>query len=232
MLKAIIRAEDFAYLTRFCSNEETRYYLAGVFVDVANGRLAATDGHRLGVLKPLPAEMHVAKGAESVILANNKPLLQACKPARNTVRWLRIYADRLEVIELSANMAGDAADFVDYAGPAVMTFPASSVYIDGMFPDYVCVIPRETEGAATAVGANAAYVATFAGPDKKDPGIAMAFASAKYPAESPLVIANTDPRFLGVLMPMRVGRDGMDPAARLADIMGFEPDQKAQAEAA
>lgn len=209
MLKAIFKASDFLYMTRFTSNEETRYYLNGVFVDLGKGRLVATDGHRLGLLKPTVDEMYYADET-SVILSNHKALAQACKANRNEVKWLRLYNDRVEVITTTA--AATAEDMLAYCGPVSITFPASDCYIDGTFPDYERVIPDTVE-PITAEAFNAKYMADFAGPEKNSRGVTVA-SSGK---GGPLIVANGDSRFIGVLMPFR-GAD--DPLERCRSIMG------------
>lgn len=223
--QTVIKAEDFAYLTRFCSVEETRYYLTGVYVDVAAGRLVATDSHRMGIIKPLPEEIHTTADAAPVILANIKPLLQACKASRYAARWLRIFADRVEIVETSAT-AATAEDIATCELAPVLTFPAASVYIDGTFPDYARIVPKSTAGAAPLFGVNGNYVATFALPDKNRAAVTIAFSDAESPDGSPLIVCNQDPRFLGVLMPMRGGK-APAVADRLANVMGYAPEEPA-----
>ena len=110
--------------TRFAiSTEETRYYLNGIYVHSNAGRLraVATDGHRLALAEAeLPAG---ADGIPGVIIP------------RKTVAEIRRLIDGSD---------GDVAVSVSEAkirfstGTAVLT----SKLIDGTFPDYERVIPK------------------------------------------------------------------------------------------
>jgi DNA polymerase-3 subunit beta len=109
--------------TRFAiSTEETRYYLMGIFLHVADDQLkaAATDGHRLArVTVPKPDG---ADGMPDVIVP------------RKCVTELRKLLEELEgTVEVSLS-----ATKVRFGlGSAVLT----SKLIDGTFPDYNRVIP-------------------------------------------------------------------------------------------
>ena len=109
--------------TRFAiSSEETRYYLMGIFLHVADDKLkaAATDGHRL-------ARMTVAKpdgadGMPDVIIP------------RKCVSEIRKLLDEVEgTLEVSLSPTKIRFNL----GNAVLT----SKLIDGTFPDYNRVIP-------------------------------------------------------------------------------------------
>ena len=109
--------------TRFAiSSEETRYYLMGIFLHVADDQLkaAATDGHRLArVVLPKPDG---ADGMPDVIVP------------RKCVAELRKLLEELEgTVEIS--MSPTKIRFG--LGSAVLT----SKLIDGTFPDYNRVIP-------------------------------------------------------------------------------------------
>jgi DNA polymerase III subunit beta len=109
--------------TRFAiSTEETRYYLMGIFLHVADDQLkaAATDGHRLA--RVTVAKPDGADGMPDVIVP------------RKCVAELRKLLDELEgTVEVS--MSGTKVRFG--LGSAVLT----SKLIDGTFPDYNRVIP-------------------------------------------------------------------------------------------
>jgi DNA polymerase-3 subunit beta len=113
--------------TRFAiSSEETRYYLMGIFLHIADDQLkaAATDGHRLArVTVPKPDG---ADGMPDVIVP------------RKCVAELRKLLDELEgTVELS--LSPTKIRFV--LGHAVLT----SKLIDGTFPDYNRVIPTAND---------------------------------------------------------------------------------------
>ncbi len=108
------------------SNEETRYYLNGVYLHTARGeegpvlRCVATDGHRLARIDaPLPPE---AEGMPGVIVP------------RKTVNEMRgLLEDDEATIAVSVSETK-----VRFATPALTL---TSKVIDGTFPDYSRVIP-------------------------------------------------------------------------------------------
>lgn len=108
------------------SNEETRYYLNGVYMHVAQTdagptlRCVATDGHRLARIDaPLPAG---ASGLPGVIVP------------RKTVNELRKLLDDDEA-EIAVSVSETKVRF------ATATLTLTSKVIDGTFPDYTRVIP-------------------------------------------------------------------------------------------
>ncbi|MEO8926427.1 MAG: DNA polymerase III subunit beta [Caulobacteraceae bacterium] len=115
--------------TRFAiSTEETRYYLTGIYLHtvVEDGRpvlrAVATDGHRLA-LADMPAPEGSA-GTPGVIV-----------PRKTIQEARRLMEDAGETITLQISPQKVRFDF----GRAALT----SKVIDGSFPDYTRVIPRE-----------------------------------------------------------------------------------------
>jgi DNA polymerase-3 subunit beta len=115
--------------TRFAiSTEETRYYLNGIFMHVATNaegaevlRAVATDGHRLA-LADAPAPKG-AKGMPGVIV-----------PRKTIGELKRLLDDASDMVEISVS-----AQKIRFAlGDAVLT----SKLIDGSFPEYARVIPK------------------------------------------------------------------------------------------
>ena len=114
--------------TRFAiSTEETRYYLNGVYLHVADGdkgkvlRAVATDGHRLALAdSPAPTG---SEALEGVIVP---------RKAVGEVRRLIDSADG----DVSVSVSDTKIVF--RAGRAILT----SMLIDGAFPDYQRVIPK------------------------------------------------------------------------------------------
>ena len=109
------------------STEETRYYLNGVYMHVADGeggrtlRCVATDGHRLARINaPLP------EGAEA---------MPGVIVPRKTVAELKKLLDDDEA-EIAVSVSETK---VRFANP---TITLTSKVIDGTFPDYTRVIPR------------------------------------------------------------------------------------------
>lgn len=113
--------------TRFAiSSEETRYYLMGIFLHVADDQLkaAATDGHRLA--RVTVAKPDGADGMPDVIVP------------RKCVAELRKLLDEVEgTVEVSLSPTKVRFGL----GNAVLT----SKLIDGTFPDYNRVIPTAND---------------------------------------------------------------------------------------
>lgn len=110
------------------STEETRYYLNGVYMHVAEGdgarvlRCVATDGHRLARIDaPLPA------GAEQ---------MAGVIVPRKTVGELRKLLDDDEM-EIAVSVSETKVRF------ATPDITLTSKVIDGTFPDYTRVIPTQ-----------------------------------------------------------------------------------------
>lgn len=223
----VIPAADYLYLCRFSGREEARHYLNGVFIDTANRRMVATDGHRLGLLDV--RDTMVGDGP-SRIITNSKAMMAACKAARREVLYIRCYDDRCEVVD-GANATAEEIHAGE--GRTMIQVPAMSAYVDGTFPDYDRVIPDSVSGLTTetakgidgqpgettAYGYNSEYLADFCGPEKKDAGISLVPNGG-----SPALVFNTDPRFLGVFMPMRSGVTPADAIERRNAIMSREPE--------
>lgn len=113
-------------LTAFAvSTEETRYYLNGVFMHHRDGivKAAATDGHRLSL---------VSSGIETEIPDVIIP--------RKTVAELRKHGDGNVSVKISS-----AKVRFDYDDVTII-----SKVIDGVFPDYGRVIPRDNHNKVTA----------------------------------------------------------------------------------
>jgi DNA polymerase-3 subunit beta len=120
--------------TRFAiSTEETRYYLNGLYLHtVQDGgetklRAVATDGHRLAL-----AEMPAPEGAIGTpgVIVPRKTIQEA----------RRLLEDAGETVQLQLSSAKVRFEF----GRAALT----SKVIDGSFPDYMRVIPRDNQKVA------------------------------------------------------------------------------------
>ncbi|RYE73230.1 MAG: DNA polymerase III subunit beta, partial [Hyphomicrobiales bacterium] len=117
--------------TRFAiSTEETRYYLNGLYLHVVveagepRLRAVATDGHRLA-LAEMPAPEGAA-GSPGVII-----------PRKTIQEIRRLLDDAGEMVEMQVS-----SQKVKFAfGRAALT----SKVIDGSFPDYVRVIPKNND---------------------------------------------------------------------------------------
>jgi len=121
--------------TRFAiSTEETRYYLNGLYLHTVTEdgqtklRAVATDGHRLA-LAEMPAP-EGAIGAPGVIV-----------PRKTIQEARRLLEDAGETVQLQLSPAKVRFEF---GGRAALT----SKVIDGSFPDYMRVIPRDNQKVA------------------------------------------------------------------------------------
>ena len=121
--------------TRFAiSTEETRYYLTGIYLHtvVSEGRsllrAVATDGHRLALAEMAAPEG--AAGAPGVIV-----------PRKTVQEARRLLEDAGDSIDLHLSAQKIRFDF----GRATLT----SKVIDGSFPDYTRVIPKENRRVMT-----------------------------------------------------------------------------------
>ncbi len=115
--------------TRFAiSTEETRYYLNGIYLHHAKGaegpvlRAVATDGHRLAL-----AETNAPKGAAA--------LKGVIVPRKAVAEARRLLEGAPETVSVEASDSKIAF----HIGDAVLI----SKLIDGVFPDYQRVIPKE-----------------------------------------------------------------------------------------
>ena len=117
--------------TRFAiSTEETRYYLNGLYLHAVNEggatrlRAVATDGHRLAL-----AEMEAPAGAVG--------LPGVIVPRKTITELRRLLDDAGESVDVHVSPSKVRFEF----GRASLT----SKVIDGSFPDYVRVIPKDNQ---------------------------------------------------------------------------------------
>lgn len=199
------------------SNEETRYYLKGVFVEPhAQGgvTLTATDGHRMVVIRD------ESGFADESAIINLGDALKQCKPKRNERRDVVIYTGEKDARIVSTVAA------LEHGNETLTDTPIAFAYavkIDGSFPDYRRVMPQgfTVEGApmfqgkyVSAFGDLACELANHAGkkPSKHDTTRAdtlRIFSGAdKNPEGMPALILFPAIEFaFGILMPCRVTKD-------------------------
>ena len=182
------------------STEETRYYLNGVHIEphpTAGAIMVSTDGHRAIVT-------YDPDGAcdQHVIVKLPAAALSQCKPDK--------YDDaaRLLIIDPVAKTAT-----LECEGKAIQV--SHSVLIDGNFPDWRRVVPKETK-AAKAMPTTFAprFLSDWAklGVDiNKTTGAPGSISFALSDAASAVVIRFGTPNIFGVLMPMKSNIDGFLP---------------------
>ncbi|MBX9702179.1 MAG: DNA polymerase III subunit beta [Acetobacteraceae bacterium] len=164
--------------TRFAiSNEETRYYLNGIYLHVAESegarvlRAVATDGHRLARMQVEPVPEGAA-GMPGVIVP------------RKTVNEVRKLAEETQD-EIAIRLSDTKIRF------DIGTVQLTSKLIDGTFPEYERVIPRGNdkvlrvakEAFAQAVGRVAAISSERSRPVKLSLGSDLLRLSANSPEQ-------------------------------------------------
>lgn len=190
-----INANFMRLATMVTSTEATRYYLNGVHVSAhacVGAILVATDGHRLICIHD---ESAVYDGPEDgVIVRLEKAMLAACKPNKRDYQpRLLQFGDFDKPIELS-----------ECDGESRKTTALQHDWrIDGCFPDWRRILPKEQEGKRFAF--NASYMADFgtiaaALSGKRDGLISV----DECDGLSPMLIRFLhSPHAFGVLMPVR-----------------------------
>ncbi len=190
-----VRLDALLRVKAFISKEETRYYLNGVFVQACpdGGALCvATDGHRMGVRRD-PAGIV----QQPTIVRIPAELKLPRKGLFNAVPWVVCMSNgskgHMSLVPPMNKVADDTAEAaIANVEDCIMRF--GGVVIDGTFPDWQRVMPKEKK--ATRVGFNGRYFAGFgqsleiSGEGQHDPY---------------LIQDESDRDFVGILMPMRTG---------------------------
>lgn len=213
-VKAILPGDDYVFMSRFASAEQTRYYLCGVHIE-SGPLLVATDGQCMGIMRLGPAQGYFS-GAP-FILGADKALIRACKCGAREQTIIICRDDSVSVVTLGKNIKWTAADMLEYSGDAV-SFPARPLYVDGSFPEWRRVVPtlEIKPGLDRCVALNPVLLTSFAR-DPQHP--AVSFCGTDH--GSPMLVANGDPRFIGVLMPME-GSGMAELTARAKSVLGDE----------
>ena len=132
--RVTIDVKPLAAVAEFAAVQDIRYYLKGVFVDVAGGFLVATDGHAMGVARN-------ATGWEddridfSIPLDVAKEIVKAAKPVKAAHVTL---------------MSEDGKSWAVDGAIRVAPFKA----VDGSFPNWRRVYPTEFSGVAASLDPN------------------------------------------------------------------------------
>jgi hypothetical protein len=209
------------------SNEETRYYLKGVFVEPhAHGgvTLTATDGHRLLCIHDVDGH------ADESAIINLGDGLKACKPKRNERRDVVIATGSKDAI---VNVTVEVPDRDEKTNAPTGTTtledtPVATAYgvrVDGTYPSYRQVVPQAftNEGAP---GFQGRYISAFgdlacelaihadrkptkyASEESRADVLRVFCGDGKNPEGSPaLVIFPAFDFVFGILMPCRVKND-------------------------
>lgn len=153
-------ADMLDFLWTAISTEETRYYLTGTFFGFTADKLqvCSTDGHRLNLI-----ETDMPAGAEpggGVIVPR-----KACKVFMATLKA----APKLDCFSVSRTHVALQA------GPVSIV----SKLIDGSFPDFSRVIPRENPLTVTVDSAALSQALAKVAPYWRDPNVALTFANGE-----------------------------------------------------
>lgn len=192
-MTAIVNANLFRIVSDFISTEATRYYLNGVLIQkhqLKGVNLVATDGHRMMVIHDEDGETTL----EDVIVRLDKATMNACKPTKGDAspRLLKIEGEGFASVIFDPKENYSVAQCKD-------------CIIDGTFPDWRRVIPRDDIEHAPATF-NGKYIVDFC---KAAEGMAVTkvgpvriISKGDGPA---LIRFSKAPNAFGVLMPMRGG---------------------------
>jgi len=187
MLKVTLNIRALRAVLVAVSTEETRYYLNGINLEFTPDGIvmAATDGHRMIVLRQ-PYGEHAATAAHASVIV-----------PRDLVAKLKIKHKTLD--ETTLTIGDDGKLTFEHAGES---FGGSR--IDGAFPDYRRVVPKELDG--TPAQYNPAYLADFAKARKELGGDRTTSPVVRYNGQSPAVVDfayETGFDAFGVIMPLR-----------------------------
>jgi len=178
------------------AKDDIRYYLNGVYLDAESGRIVATDGHRLLVI-PCDA---VRDGKLGVILPRD-----AVDFVLTTYRKM----NKRDRVCCAAVVVTAGPDF-----ELTVRFATGQSYgckaIDGRFPDYGRIIPRELDG--TPGSYNPEYI--LAASDAL-----ASLTGSNHPArvfqngpDKPCIVQHVNGPALAVVMPMRMQDQTLDVA--------------------
>jgi len=211
---AIVPAAEYLFMTRFASDDDTRYYLEGVAIQPtpkAGAYLVATNGHAMGVMR-LEGDQAMALYA-GFILSADKTIRAAVKCGKREQAWIICRHDRADIVRLGAAMSPTMDDVA--TAPVSLSIPAATAYIDGTFPDWRRVLPPPITGKREGQhGTGAEYCAAVR------PDLLARFQREDKPVSfdwngvDAMMIDNGDERFIGVVMPHNNGRTMADIAAR------------------
>jgi DNA polymerase-3 subunit beta len=189
MLKVTLSIRALRAVLVAVSSEETRYYLNGINLEFTPDGviMAATDGHRMIVLRQ-PYGEHGATAAHASVIV-----------PRDLVAKLKINP-RMKTLDTTDLTIGDDGRLTfEHAGES---FGGSR--IDGVFPNYRQVMPRDLNGEAAQY--NPAYLADFAKARKELGGDRTTSPVVRYNGGSPAVVDfayGTSFQAIGVIMPIR-----------------------------
>ena len=186
MLKVTLNIRALRAVLVAVSTEETRYYLNGINLEFTPDGvvMAATDGHRMIVLRQ-PYGEHAVMGAHASVIV-----------PRDLVAKLKVKHKTLD--ETTLTIGDDGRLTFEHAGEM---FGGSRV--DGTFPDYRRVVPQDLTGEAAQY--DPIYLADFAKARKELGGDRTTSPIVRYNGQAPAVVDfawETGFQAFGVIMPL------------------------------
>lgn len=158
---AIVKLSAFAACLPFASNDDTRFYLTGVYVHWKDGATAyaATDGHKMCLAQPSYID-----GLDEVLGVVATPAHIGAIIQKEDIKTLLSWVVKKPVVAaqdyavMEIHPGGEVV-FRSWDGKQIKHTKA----IDATYPDYMRVVPAdEKELVAEAVGFNAQFLALIA----------------------------------------------------------------------
>jgi hypothetical protein len=211
-----IRVGELRAVLLFASDDETRFVLNSVRVEVKRGKaplLIATDGRRLAAIETVADQGDQAADVDfEVTLASTflKPLAAFAKS-----QSLELFFDYRPQDRIIANFVGQRC-YVDSEYGAV---------IPQAYPNWRACLPVGKKSSIPHIGVNAEFVGDFAKAAKfldcDNPIIAVNLIGKEQALE---VRIEVRPQFYGVLMPAKVDED-REFQPEFLELIGFTPDE-------
>jgi DNA polymerase III subunit beta len=199
------------------SSEETRYYLNGVFVEISRRRVTytATNGHVLFTVKDdlqeaKPGKVHeygIGKATRQYQepgeeADDDNTLLGAWIIPASVIKGIKLPKFKDKALAARARLESEGAmkrlTLVLSDGTSIGFEP-----IDGCFPDYRRVIPRETKQGELVYAYNPEYLNVFW---KIGEALAIGKPEIAYNEDGPALMLYTSQDAVGVIMPLRGSR--------------------------
>lgn len=209
-ITTVIRADRAMLAGLFTSDEECRYYLQGVLVHTINDgsvNIVATNGHILGVFND---DTGFCRESENFILKLPKEAVALIKKetARGFEGWLVIHSGGAQRIAHVVRSAYDVDEISAQVSSLNTIWTGKVEVIDGVYPQYKSVIPKEYDVAGTPF-IQSKYLNIFhlVAKAQLNTGVTLSAIQLCAKSQNDPVLVNVHGRadFVGVVMPVRVG---------------------------
>lgn len=208
-MKITLPVSALTCLSRFISQEETRYYLNGILIEkhpVKGILIVATDGHRLAVWHETNCIVEDGEWpGESVIVKLTKRELQHLNIKTFAANHFATIDTAEKTVQVYASRNADAEKSAEGKSPLLTMF---DMLIDGTYPKWRGVIPpvEKLEPAIVSLGFNAKYLGDFGYIDQSR-GMFMRMFKGEVETGPTIILLDNIPQFLGVIMPARHADD-------------------------